>query len=123
MDDDVARPEAVLVAFQVRLPDEVDDIDMVERAHDCLKEGLALLFGLAQWQLRDAVARHPISPRLVNARACSRSWCPSLMTAFRCRALRPPCRRVSRMSFNMSRLFDKNPVSDFMRCGAEDGVG
>ena len=23
----------------------------------------------------------------------------------------------------MSRLFDKNPVSDFMRCGAEDGVG
>ena len=48
MDDDVARPEAVLVAFQVRLPDEVDDIDMVERAHDCLKEGLALLFGLAR---------------------------------------------------------------------------
>ena len=48
MNDDVARPEAVLVAFQVRLPDKIDDIDMVERAHDCLKEGLALLFGLAR---------------------------------------------------------------------------
>jgi hypothetical protein len=37
INDNVAGFEAVLAAFQMSLPDVVDDIDMVERADDRLK--------------------------------------------------------------------------------------
>src|SRR5215469_9968368 len=101
----------MLAAFQVRPLDKVDDTNMIERPHDCLEEGLALLFGLARWQLRDAVERHRCQPRPYSARACSRSWCPSSTTSFRCRAV--PVRfhnefKTSRSfnEFKTSKLFD-----------------
>src|SRR6516225_11011411 len=65
MQHEVARAEAVLAAFEMRLPDQVDDIDVVERADDALEESLALFLGLARRQGGDAIERHLVRPGLV----------------------------------------------------------
>jgi hypothetical protein len=62
---DVARLEAVITPLEMRLPDEIDDIDVVERADHRLKERLALFRGLARRQRRDAVEHHLIGLGLV----------------------------------------------------------
>jgi hypothetical protein len=38
MHDDIARLEAVVATLEMRLPDEIDDIDVVQRADDSLEQ-------------------------------------------------------------------------------------
>src|SRR5215468_4942925 len=65
MQHEVARAEAVLAAFEMRLPDQVDDIDVVERADNALEESLTFFLGLARRQGGDAIEHHLVGPGLV----------------------------------------------------------
>src|SRR5262249_17664577 len=65
MQQNVARLKPVLAAFEMRLPDQVDDIAVVERTNNGLEERLALFLRLARRQGGHAIEDHLVRPSLV----------------------------------------------------------
>jgi hypothetical protein len=78
LQQDVALLEVVLAAFEMRLPDQVDEIDMVERADNGFEERLAFFLGLTRRQGGDAIEHYLVHPRLVpRAHARGRKMSPA----------------------------------------------
>jgi hypothetical protein len=63
---DIARRESVLASLEVSLPDEIDDIAVVERADDAVEERGALSRGLIGRERSNRAQREIVGPALVS---------------------------------------------------------
>jgi hypothetical protein len=72
MHGNVTRPETVLAPFKMGLPDQIDDIDVVECANNGLEQRLALLLGFTRRERGNALEHHLVRPGFVLGKHSSR---------------------------------------------------